>query len=453
MNLPPQALDLERTILGAILLEQEALGKVIDFLTPEQFYDNKHAIIYQCFLNLDLSSKPIDFLTLKAELEQINKFDLVGGYVYIAELTSAVNSSANIVEHARIVTQYAIQRNLISICSEVVKKCYNKEDVFEVSDQLLSDIDNALNFIDSNFPRLAGEVLQSIIQDRKENKGKGLMSLFQNLDTLTNGLKPSDLMILAARPAMGKTAFVLQLSSQIVESKKQVLFFSLEMSAEQLIRRVESQISGLNNKNIELGKIFKGEDEKLAEAHKRITKMGLHIDDTAAISVQKMKLKAKRVKAKYGLDLIVVDYLQLASGNGKGNREQEISEISRVLKVIAKELGVPVIALSQLSRAVESRSDKRPLLSDLRESGSIEQDADIVAFLYRDKYYNEELTDDITELIFRKHRNGSLGTLNYLFDGKTTSFKETTEQSNGVLEINPFLTPMNKITPDNDTPF
>jgi replicative DNA helicase len=197
------------------------------------------------------------------------------------------------------------------------------------------------------------------------------------------------------------------------------------MSREQLIRRVESQLSGLNGRNIENKKVYADQVEKLDNARKRIRKMSLLIDDSAAISVPKMKLKAKRVKNKYGLDFIVVDYLQLASGTQKGNREQEISEISRNLKVLAKELEVPVYALSQLSRAVESRSDKRPMLSDLRESGSIEQDADIVAFLYREKYYKKELQDDICELIIAKHRNGNLETINFLFDGATTSFKET----------------------------
>ena len=437
---PPQAQELEQSILGALIMDPNRLEDVIGILQPSMFYRAQNKMIYDAIITLSVNNKEIDYFTIKEVLDKRGQLDLVGGIVYIAGLTQNVTHIAHVAQHALIISQYATQRNLITICTKVVEKCYLKEDVFELYDNLLTELEGAFNFTDSNFPRLAGEVLSQLLKDRKENKGGGLMSSFANFDELTNGLKPSDLMILAARPAMGKTAFVLQFASQVVETGKQTLFFSLEMSAEQLIRRVESQLSGLNNKAIELGKIFQGDDEKLAITHKRITKMGLHIDDTAGISVQKMKLKAKRVKSKYGLDLIVVDYLQLASGNGKGNREQEISEISRGLKIIAKELGVPVIALSQLSRAVESRSDKRPLLSDLRESGSIEQDADIVAFLYRDKYYNEMVENDITELIVRKHRNGDLKTLNFLFEGKTTSFKETNEVSNGSksLDITPF---------------
>ncbi len=438
--MPPQAIELEQSIIGSLIMDSTRLEDVIGILQPSMFYKEQHKMIYDAILTLSVNNKEIDYFTIKEVLDKRGQLDLVGGIVYIAGLTQGVTHIAHVAQHALIISQYATQRNLISICTRVVEKCYQKEDVFDLYDNLLTELEGAFNFTDSQFPRLAGEVLAQLLKDRKENKGGGLMSNFANFDELTNGLKPSDLMILAARPAMGKTAFVLQFASQVVETAKQTLFFSLEMSAEQLIRRVESQLSGLNNKAIELGKIFQGEDEKLALTHKRITKMGLHIDDTAGISVQKMKLKAKRVKAKYGLDLIVVDYLQLAYGNGKGNREQEISEISRGLKIIAKELGVPVIALSQLSRAVESRSDKRPLLSDLRESGSIEQDADIVAFLYRDKYYNENVENDITELIVRKHRNGDLKTLNFLFEGKTTSFKETNEVSNGSksLDITPF---------------
>lgn len=456
MKVPPQATDLEINVLGAILLEAHAFSKVVNILDKSHFYEPKHQTIYSNIQELDFENKPIDILTLAQKLEQKGLISQVGGVPYIAELTNKVSGSANIEAWSRIIQQYAIQRNLIAICNDTIEKCYNKEDIFDVSEAVITQLDNAFNFIDANFPRLAGEVLTELIKSRRENKGKGLMTKFNNLDTLTNGLKPSELLILAARPAMGKTAFVLQLATQIAEQTKNVLVFSLEMSSEQLTRRIESQLSGLNNRNIETNKIYQGQDEMLDKAHKRIRNMGIHIDDTAAISVQKMKIKAKRVKQKFGLDCIIVDYLQLASGSQKGNREQEISEISRGLKVIAKELGVPVIALSQLSRAVESRSDKRPLLSDLRESGSIEQDADIVAFLYREKYYKKDLEQDITELIIAKHRNGGLDTLNFLFNGSTTSFAET-ELSLQQETITPFAkgnwTSVRDLSNEYDTPF
>lgn len=425
-RIQPQAIDLEKAVLGAILLELEAFSKVIDILQPRHFYEPIHEIIFSAMIRLNNDSKPIDILTLSAILKETKQLDKVGGYVYIAELSSNVSSSANIEYHARLISQFWIARNTIQVCNEAIHKCYEKEDVFNVTDKLLSDIDNAINFQDTTFPKLSGEVFKDIEQERTLNNGKGLMTGFEKLDLCTNGHKKGELIILAARPGMGKTAFVLQLCTQIAESKKSVLFFSLEMSREQLIRRVESQLSGINNRNIENKKVYQDQVEKLDEARKRIRKMSLLVDDSAAISVPKMKLKAKRVKNKYGLDFIVVDYLQLASGSQKGNREHEISEISRNLKVMAKELEVPVYALSQLSRAVESRSDKRPMLSDLRESGSIEQDADIVAFLYRDKYYSKnEDAPDICELIIAKHRNGNLETINFEFNGATTSFKDT----------------------------
>lgn len=455
MKVPPQATDLEQAILGAIMLASDSLGKVISELEPKHFYEPKHEIIYQAILDLNYENKPIDILTVKAKLEEKNQLEKAGGVLGVAELTSKVSGSANIAFHSKIVIQCYVQRELITICHNVSDRCYKKEDVFKVSDEMLTSIDGLLNFVSSGEPRLAFEVLEDVIKDREENKGKGLNLGLAEFDELTNGLKQGDLMILAARPAMGKTALSVQIAKNVANDNKQCLFFSLEMSDAQLIKRVESQESGLNSKNIDKGKFYNGEEEMLTEAHKRIRKMGIHIDDTPANSVSKMRLKAKRVKNKYGLDLVVVDYLQLARGEGKGNREQEISEISRGLKVLAKELKVPVIGLSQLSRAVEQRQDKRPLLSDLRESGAIEQDADIVAFLYREKYYNENVTDDITELIVRKHRAGELGTINFEFDGKTTCFKPTekTIAPTKKEQLSPFgLTPRKDVDKDY-TPF
>lgn len=425
----PQALDLEEAILGAILLEKDAIDK-ISSLRAEHFYSEVNKIIFETIYLMAFEGKPIDILTLVNELKAKNKLYIVGGAIHIATLTNKVTSSANIQYHSRVIQQMYIQRELIITCQKTIQQCYDNEDVFKVSDNHIQAIENTFNTTNSNSAYLAYDILVENINERKKTKGIGLEVNLKNLDSLTNGFQKGNLIILAARPAMGKTAFSLQLARNVSKDHKNCLFFSLEMSKNQLVSRVESAESGIYSKKIDNGALFEREEEQLNNAHKKIRNMGLYIDDTTAISIQQMKLKAKRQKRKYGLDLIIVDYIQLAIGDNSGNREQEISSISRGLKLIAKELEVPVIALSQLSRAVESRSDKRPMLSDLRESGAIEQDADMVMFLFREKYYKKDLKSDETELIIAKNRSGNLHTLFYEFHGNTMTFNEIKESTN-----------------------
>lgn len=448
-KIPPQAIDLEMAVLGAILLEADAFDKSNEILKSDYFYKESHKIIYDCFEKLRLKNINIDLLTLVSELKSIDKLDICGGISYIAALTNSINGSANIMHHSRIMQQMYFQRQLIDFCSITINDCYNNQDFFEVTDNLYGKLDKLLNLSDNKETKLIGNVLEIVLKDRKENKTNGLMTGIVEFDKLNNGAKKGDLIILAARPGMGKTAFALQIASNVSKNKENCLFFSLEMSDEQLTKRVESQESEFYIKKIESGVINSYEVEKLSNAHKSIIKMGLHIDDTAGNSIQKMKLKAKRIKQRYGLDLIIVDYLQLISGNTKGNRENEISEISRNLKVMAKELEVPVIALSQLSRAVESRGDKRPMLSDLRESGAIEQDADMVIFLYREKYYNKEIEKDVVEAIVAKNRAGALTTLFFEFMAEITKYKEI----NGIEVKKEKITPFNDIEQEYDNGF
>ena len=439
-KLPPQALDLEEAVLGALMLEKDALTDVVDILQPESFYLEKHQQIYTAIISLFTRSEPIDLLTVATELRRTGELEKAGGAFYISTLTSKVNSASNIEYHARIVSEMSIKRSLISISSEIQHDAYDETtDVFEI----LDNTEQALFKVSDGNVRKSYSDMQSIlreaigeIEDRRGNDGglTGVPSGLTALDRVTNGWQPSDLIIIAARPAMGKTAFVLSvLRNAAVDFGKPVVIFSLEMSAVQLITRV---ISG--EAEIESDKLRKGdlEEYEWAQLHHKIAKLSeakLFVDDTPALSILELRAKCRRLKQQHDIQMIVIDYLQLMSGDTasrkSGNREQEIASISRALKHIAKELSVPVIALSQLSRAVETRGgDKRPQLSDLRESGSIEQDADQVMFLYRAEYYGITETEDGTptagvgEVIISKNRHGSLEDIPLRFIGKYTKF-------------------------------
>lgn len=437
-KLPPQALDLEEAVLGALMLEKSALTAVIEFLRPEHFYTEQHKEIYQGITDLFKASEPVDMRTVVAQLRKNGKLELVGGAYYIAELTSRVSSAANIEYHARIIIEMAIKRNLIQISSQIQHDAY--EDTTDVFDLLDKTEQSIFSISDSNL-RKNYDTMKSLmfravkdLQERRSHKDglTGIPSGFTRLDRLLSGWQRADLIIIAARPGMGKTAFVVSaLRNAAVDFNHPVAIFSLEMASLQLVNRLISAEAELESDKIRRGNLADFEWQQLVHRTNRLSTAPIFIDDTPALSILELRAKCRRLKAEHNVQLIVVDYLQLMKGDVGGNREQEIASISRALKGVAKELDVPVVALSQLSRGVETRGgDKRPQLSDLRESGSIEQDADIVMFLYRPEYYKITVdeeglpTNGLAEIIVSKNRNGSTDTVRLKFIGKYTKFAD-----------------------------
>jgi replicative DNA helicase len=431
-KVPPQAKDLEEAVLGAIMLEKGAFDTVVEILKPECFYVEAHQRIYRSMQSLQQKNQPLDILTVVEELKSREELDLVGGPYYVTRLTNAVVSSANIESHSRIILQKFIQRELIRISGEIIGDAYeDSTDVFDLLDDAeskLFEITN--NHLRKNFDSIDTVLVKTIqrIEDlRHKNEDiSGVPSGFASLDRITYGWQPTDLIILAARPSVGKTAFALNLArcaALHISKPTPIAFFSLEMSAGQLVQRILSAESEIWLEKIARGKLEEHEMKQLyAKGIQKLSQAPIFIDDTAALNIFELRAKCRRLKNKHNVGLIIIDYLQLMSGTGEnrnGNREQEISRISRDLKGLAKELQVPIIALSQLSRAVESRKEgnKMPQLSDLRESGAIEQDADMVMFLYRPEYYditaNEmgESNKGETHVRIAKHRNGSLETI------------------------------------------
>ncbi len=441
-KLPPQAVEVEEAVLGALMLERDALSTVIDILKAESFYKDAHQKIYEAIVQLFNNSEPVDLKTVVHQLRKSGTLEAVGGAYYIAELTSKVNSAANIEYHARIIAEQSIKRELIRISSEIQHDAYeDTTDVFQLLDRAEQSLfDVSESHIRKNYDKMSallGLAIQEI-EDRK-NKEDGLTGVpsgFTALDRVTSGWQPSDLVIIAARPGMGKTAFVLSaLRNAAIDFKKPVAIFSLEMSSVQLVNRLISAEAELESEKIKRGDLADYEWEQLLHKTAKLSDAPIFIDDTPGLSILELRAKCRRLVAQHGVSLIIIDYLQLMTGdttkNAGGNREQEIASISRALKGIAKELNVPVLALSQLSRAVETRGgDKKPQLSDLRESGSIEQDADMVMFLYRPEYYG--ITQDeegmplngTGEVIIAKHRNGRLENVQLKFIGKFTKFTD-----------------------------
>ena len=441
-KVPPQAIELEEAVLGALMLEKDALTSVIDILKVESFYKEAHKVIFQAILDLFTESQPIDLLTVTTQLRKNGALEVAGGAFYITELTSKVASAANIEFHARIITEQSIKRELIRISSTIQKDAFeDTTDVFE----LLDAMEQSLFEISEKNIRKNYATMSSIMRDaiaelevRKNQKDglTGVPSGFTALDRVTSGWQKSDLVIIAARPAMGKTAFVLSvLRNAAVDHNRPVAIFSLEMSSVQLVNRLISSEAELDSDKIKKGTLADHEWAQLVHKTAKLSKAPLFVDDTPALSILELRAKCRKLKAQHDIQMVVVDYLQLMSGDSKGgfggNREQEIASISRALKKISKELSIPVIALSQLSRAVETRGgDKRPQLSDLRESGAIEQDADMVMFLYRPEYYG--ITEDeggastagVGEVIIAKHRNGSLENIKLRFIGRYTKFTD-----------------------------
>lgn len=439
-KLPPQAVDLEEAVLGALMLEKEAVNAAIDILQPKSFYKEAHQKIFAVILSLFQGSEPVDILTVTNELKQRGELEIVGGPYYITQLTNRVASAANIEFHARIIAQKYIQRELIRISSDIITDAYDETtDVFTLLDKAESNLFSvAEGNIRKNYESMSDLIRESMKQI-EEAKGQesgvtGVASGFTALDRVTSGWQPSDLVIIAARPAMGKTSYVLSLArNAAVDFDKPIAFFSLEMSSVQLVTRLVSAESEISAEKLRSGNL---RDDEIQQINSKITELAeakIFIDDTPGLSVFELRAKARRLKAQHDIQLLVIDYLQLMTGGGdnKGNREQEISTISRSLKSIAKELNIPVLALSQLSRAVETRGgDKRPQLSDLRESGSIEQDADMVQFIHRPDYYglHEDAegnnTKGLATIIIAKHRNGSVGDVQLKFIDHLAKFQD-----------------------------
>ena len=423
-HLPPQAIELEEAVLGALMLEKESVLAVQDVLTPEVFYKEAHQVIYRAISELSMELKPIDLYTVTEKLKQKKQLAAVGGASYLAELTQKVGSAAHVDFHAKIITQKYVQRELIRASIEIQKRSYDESiDVNDLIDSAESEIfkvaEGHVKRSVQNAKDVLAKALAQIEQASKNTSAfNGVPSGFMAIDRVTLGWQPSDLIIVAARPSMGKTAFVLSMARNMaIDHEASVAFFSLEMSAVQLMMRLIVAETGLSGTDIKSGRLTPEQWRHLESATKPLGTAPLYIDDTPALSVFEFRSKARRLKIHHDIKIIVIDYLQLMTGNqdSKGNREQEVAFISRTLKAIAKELDVPIIALSQLNRSTETRGgSKRPQLSDLRESGAIEQDADIVAFIHRPEYYgintdeNGMPTAGMAEIIIAKHRNGAV---------------------------------------------
>lgn len=437
-ELPPQNIDAEKAVLGSIFLSTDALVESMEFLEPDDFYKHSHQIIYKDMVELNDRDEAIDVVTITNILTEQNNLEDVGGMEYIADLAGSVPTAANVTYYAKIVKDKAILRRLIQTATNIVTKSYNTDDdVTTVLDDAERDIMNvAENRTMSGFKPIK-EVLNNAFNeiDRLSQEGDavtGLSTGYPELDKITTGLHSDELIILAARPAVGKTAFALNLAQNVgTKTDKTVAIFSLEMSAESLVNRMLCAEGSIDANHLRTGQLTEDEWQNLVVAMGSLSRANIYMDDTAGIKMSEIRAKCRRLAKESGnLGLVVVDYLQLIEGSNAENRQQEVSGISRQLKKLAKELHVPVIALSQLSRGVEQRQDKRPVLSDIRESGSIEQDADIVAFLYRDDYYRDEDDDSDdsgsegeddennvgeVEVIIEKNRSGPRGTVKLLF--------------------------------------
>lgn len=440
-RVPPQNIEAEQSVLGAMLIEKEAIPKVMEILRDTDFYREAHRVIFNAMLELYNKNEAVDMITVTEILKRDNKLEDVGGIAYVTSLANAVPTAANVTYHASIIEEKSILRQLVSVSTQIASMGYEANDdvknIIDSAESKILEISNRKKTAD--FTPINEIVLDSFksIEALMGNKNglTGLPTGFEDLDNLTSGLHGSDFIILAARPSMGKTAFALNVvqnvairaAKKVGEAPKTVAFFSLEMSKEQLVQRMLCAEANIDSQRLRIGELRDEDWAMLINTADTLSSANIYIDDTAGITAMDMRSRARRLKAEHGLDLIVVDYLQLMQGSGKknnsGDRQQEVSEISRSLKALARELDVPVIALSQLSRSVEARQVKRPMLSDLRESGSLEQDADIVAFLYREDYYNPETENkNITELIIAKHRNGPVDTVNLFFHKQYTKF-------------------------------
>ncbi|MEO6761266.1 MAG: replicative DNA helicase [Candidatus Saccharimonadales bacterium] len=424
----PQNTDAEASLLGALLIDSDAVVKIADLVSPEDFFDPRHGRIYEAVVALYEKRSSIDVLTLADQLKGNGFLDMVGGNSYLAELTNYVPTASHVEQYADIVAQKSLRRRLIKVSQDMALL---GQDESKALNELIEEAESRLFAVSQTHVKQSITSLEDILAEsferlddlhKDKNKLRGIPTGYKDLDDMLAGLQKSDLFILAARPAMGKSAFVLNLAHKIAtKSKEAVLIFSLEMSKEQLVDRLLAMESGVDAWALRTGHLTDTDFEKLGEAMGTLSEAKIYIDDTPGITLSDLRTKCRREAHQHNIGLVIIDYLQLMSGGSRfgneGNRVQEISEISRGLKGVARELNVPLIALSQLSRSVESRSPQIPQLSDLRESGSIEQDADVVAFLYREEYYNPESDrKNIMDILIKKHRNGPTGGVELYFD-------------------------------------
>lgn len=426
-KMPPQNLEAEVSVLGSILLDKEAIVKVADIILPDDFYNDAYRLIFDEMLWLYEHHQPIDIITLKNKLEEKGQLESIGGITLLSQLANAVPSAAHVVSYAKIVSDKALLRKLISAATSIINSAYDDQgDPIEVLDGAEQKIFTvSQRHFKENFVSLKTVLTDSFdrIDELHKDKEKlrGIPTGFKSLDNILAGLQPSDLVIVAGRPSVGKTAFTLNIAHNIaVKEQIPVAIFSLEMSKEQLVDRLLAAEAGIDSWKLRTGNLDDNDFLKINHAYGTLAEAPLYIDDSSMVNVMEVRTKCRRLQTEHGLGAVIIDYLQLMSGNNPENRTQEVSAISRSLKGLARELNVPVIALSQLSRAVESRPSKIPMLSDLRESGSIEQDADVVMFLYRDEVYNEDTErKGIMDILVRKHRNGPIGQAELFFKHDT----------------------------------
>lgn len=431
LRILPHSIQAEQTVIGCMIKDKSSIAQSAETLRGEDFYREGHKIIFDSIIELYSKDIPVDMITLIEHLKSKDKLQVVGGITYITELSNSVESTINIASYIEIVEQKSILRKLIKASSDITEECYTKQgevlDVLDGAEKRIFDI--AEKRTTNDFESISAVLERGFEQIEKmfNNKGEttGVASGFPELDSKTSGFQPGDMILIAARPSMGKTTFAINIAQYAaIREGKNVVVFSLEMSKEQLAYKILCAEANIDMLKLRTGELEDSDWERIAKASGPIAASKIFIDDTAGVSIMEMRSKCRRLKIEYGIDLIVIDYLQLMSGSkGSESRQQEVSEISRSIKALAKEMHCPVIALSQLSRAPEQRSDHRPMLSDLRESGSIEQDADLVMFLYRDEYYNKETEDkNVAECIIAKQRNGPVGTVKLAWLGQYSKF-------------------------------
>ncbi|WP_091898618.1 replicative DNA helicase [Marinilactibacillus piezotolerans] len=441
-RLPPQNIEAEQSVLGSILLNPEALISAMEYIESEDFYRRAHQLIFQTMVDLSERNEAIDVITIADRLESKNQLEDIGGTPYLADIATTVPTAANVEYYSKIVEERSILRRLIQTATEIASRGYEESSNLP---NLLDEAERKILEVSEKRSRSGFVNIETVLRETINNIDElfqndeeitGISTGYKALDQMTAGLHEDELIILAARPGVGKTAFALNVAQNIgTKTDETVAIFSLEMGAEQLVNRMLCAEGTINASNLRTGKLTEEEFTKLFVAMGSLSKANIYIDDTPGIRTAEIRAKCRRLKQERGsLGLVVIDYLQLIEGTGRESRQQEVSEISRQLKKLAKELSVPVVALSQLSRGVEQRQDKRPILSDLRESGSIEQDADIVAFLYRDDYYRsdgdedepEPVDDNVVEVILEKNRSGARGTVKLLFIKEYNKFSSLT---------------------------
>ncbi|HLS07763.1 replicative DNA helicase [Lentibacillus sp.] len=438
---PPHNIEAEQAVIGAIFLEPEALSSAAERLMPDDFYRASHQRIFETMLKLTDKGEPIDLVTVTTSLTNEKKLDEVGGVAYLSDLAASVPTAANIVYYSKIVEEKALLRRLIRTATDIVTSGFTNEDDVE---EVLNQAEKRILEVSSQKNTGAFKPIKDVLIDVYDNIEQlhnhdgdvtGIPTGYRDLDQITSGFQRNDLIIIAARPSVGKTAFALNIAQNVaINTDENVAIFSLEMGADQLVSRMLCAEGNIDAQRLRTGKLEADDWSKLTMAMGSLSNAGIYIDDSPGIRVSEIRSKCRRLKQEHGLGMILIDYLQLiqGSGNSRENRQQEVSEISRALKALARELNVPLIALSQLSRGVEARQDKRPMMSDLRESGSIEQDADIVGFLYRDDYYDQESEkQNIIEIIISKQRNGPVGNVELAFVKEYNKFVDLDHRYTG----------------------